>query len=467
MTAWPVSRKSLIGVILTLTLVLSLVGVLSTTHARTTHAAGTKITFDRHNVLPIRLLSKYARKLNVTANDTTITNTATIPPCLTSTVPPRCYSPQQIRNAYSIQPLLNSGITGKGQTIVLIDFATSSTLQNDVHLYDQLYGLKDPKINVISPFSTPSTDSFAYQETALDVEIAHALAPDATIDLVLANVDAATTYNQLLTIALQSTKYAVDNNLGDVISQSFGVGESCVTPTYVQAEQQVFTEARAKNITVLASTGDAGSSVITCTSAGIAQLRGVNLPAADPLVTAVGGTTLSATVKTGQYDGEVVWNEESNGNNAATGGGISALFPVPDYQKNLDGLTQRAVPDVAFDADPFTGVPIVFSQLGSTLIIPTGGTSVGSPAWAAVVVLLNQKVGHRLGFLNPSIYALSASASYDTAFHDIRIGGNAVTGFDVKGNPVPVVGFDASPGWDAVTGVGTPIVSGLAATLAK
>ncbi len=466
MTHRSIFRKSLVGIILTLTLVLSLVTVLSSTHAQNSHAAGTKLTFDRHAILPIRPLNQYAHKLNVTAKGIIADGAATTPPCLNSAIPPRCYSPQQIRNAYSIQPLLNSGITGKGQTIVLIDFATSPFLQHDVHLYDQFYGLKDPKINVISPFSTPSTDIQFYVETALDVETAHALAPDATIDLVLANIDAATTYNQDLTLALQSTQYAVQNNLGSVISQSFGAGESCVTPDYIQAEQQVFTAARAKGITVLASSGDNGAAVFTCTGTQFSLQKGVNVPAADPLVTAVGGTTLNATLKTGQYAGETVWNEV-NGDGGSTGGGISTLFPVPDYQKNIAGLTHRGVPDVAFNADPLTGVPVIFSVGGSTVIEPLGGTSLGSPAWAAIVTLLNQKVGHRLGFLNPTLYSISESASYSTAFHDIQLGNNSVIGFDVKGNPIPVTGYSADIGWDPTTGVGSPIVKGLAATLAK
>ncbi len=459
-------RKSLVGIIVALTLITGLMGTASAHTAQTTQTA-TKLKFDRHAVLPYHALTQYARKLNVTANGT-ITNAAaaTIPPCLTSALPPRCYSPQQIRNAYNIQPLLNAGIKGQGHTVVLIDFATSPSLQSDVHLYDQLYGLKDPKINVISPFSTPSVDPGSYVETALDVETVHSIAPDATIDLVLANVDTATSYEQILTIALQSTKYAVDNNLGDVISQSFGVGESCVSPAYVQAEQQVFAAAQAKGISVFASSGDNGAAVITCSGTTISLQGGVNVPAADPLVTGVGGTTLSATLKKGTYAGEVVWNEDSNGA-GATGGGISTIFPVPSYQQNIFGLPNRGVPDVAFDADPLTGVPVVVSQGGSTLIVPVGGTSVGSPAWAAIVALLNQKAGHRLGFLNPAIYALSASTSYGAAFHDIQVGNNTATGFDANGNLITVPGYYAGPGWDPVTGVGSPIVKGLAATLAK
>src|ERR1700676_2403045 len=180
-------------------------------------ASGTQ-KFDPHSVRMVRPLWKYARKVSASGG---------IPPCLTSTTPPLCYSPQQIRTAYNIQPLLKAGITGKGRTVVIIDGATSTTLTSDVHLYDQLYGLKDPKINVFSPFGPPSVNPGIYVETALDVETVHSLAPDATIDLVLVNTDFAFTPEQFLAITLSGTKYAIDHNLGDVITQSFGVGETC------------------------------------------------------------------------------------------------------------------------------------------------------------------------------------------------------------------------------------------------
>src|SRR5207237_566587 len=125
-----------------------------------------------------------------------------------------------------IQSLLNRGITGKGRTIVLVDFSTSPTIYSDLHLYDQLYGLKDPTLNIISPFGPPPVNPGAYVETALDVEIAHALAPDATIDLVLTDLNLAGSLGDFFNLSLQATKYAIDHNLGDVISQSFGAGET-------------------------------------------------------------------------------------------------------------------------------------------------------------------------------------------------------------------------------------------------
>jgi len=280
-------------------------------------SAGSTQKFNPHSVLAIRPLWKYAQK---------VSSSGGIPPCLTSTTPPRCYSPQQIRNAYNIQPLLKAGITGKGRTVVIIDFATSTTLTSDVHLYDQLYGLKDPTINVISPFGPPSVDPGFYVETALDVETVHSLAPDATIDLVLVNADFVGSDSQFLSVALSGTQYAIDHNLGDVISQSFGAGETCGGSAYLQQEQLVFSEARTKHITLLASSGDAGAAVIDCNT--FQEVAGVNIPAADPLVTSVGGTSLDANVNTGKYVAETTWNENATGN-GATGGGISTIFLVP------------------------------------------------------------------------------------------------------------------------------------------
>ncbi len=400
-----------------------IVGIALYPHAVAQAASGTR-KFNPHSALTIRPLWKYAQKISAAG---------AIPPCLTSTVPPRCYSPHQIRDAYNIQPLLNAGITGSGQTVVLIDFATSTSLSSDVHLYDQLFGLKDPTINVFSPFGPPSIDPGFYVETALDVETVHSLAPSATIDLVLVNEDFVGTPSDFLSVALSGTKYAIDHNLGAVISQSFGLGETCAGSAYLQQEQLVFSEARAKHITLLASSGDSGAAALICNGPFFTEGKGVDLPAADPLVTSVGGTSLDATVGTGKYIAETTWNEDANGA-GATGGGISTIFPVPGYQSSISGLTGRGVPDVAFDADPLTGVPVVFSQQGAT------------------------------GFLNDTVYSIIASSSYPDGFHDITTGNNTVTGFGPNG-PITITGYNAGTGWDAVTGAGTPKVSSLVAML--
>jgi subtilase family serine protease len=183
------------------------------------------------------------------------------------------------------------------------------------------------------------------------------------------------------------------------------------------------------------------------------------------LATSVGGTALDADVNTGQYNSETTWNEWNNGA-GATGGGFSSVFARPAYQDGIPGIGAfRGVPDVAFVADPLTGVPVVVSVFGETIIVPIGGTSVGSPAWAGIVALANQAAGERLGFLNGGIYKLLASDSYSQGFHDITTGDNTTTIFDNNGKPILVPGYPAGPGWDAVTGAGTPKVSSLVSLL--
>ncbi|GAC1427173.1 MAG: hypothetical protein NVS4B1_13280 [Ktedonobacteraceae bacterium] len=441
-------------------LVLSVLLVVSSnTSSGIALAAQKSRAFHTSDAFGARPLWQYARKIDSIRK----IDAGTIPPCLGSAVLPRCYSPAQIRNAYHVQPLLNAGITGKGHTIVLIDGYASPTLISDLHFYDQLYGLKDPKINIIQPFGPASFDFSATIETMLDVETAHSIAPDATIDLVIGDTSKARTGQDFLTILLRVTQYAVQHNLGDVISQSYGVGETCVSPAYVQAELQIFKEAQAKHITVLASSGDNGAATVLCDKNlhGLKVGQGIDLPASDPFVTAVGGTTLNATLQTGKYVSETAWNEDKVGA-GATGGGVSSLFGVPTYQQGVTGLKRRAIPDVAYNGDPLTGVPVVVSIQGTTYITPVGGTSAGSPQWAALVVLANQYAGHRLGFLNDAFYRISqTSSAYAKSFHDITVGNNSVLTYDNNGKPVVLPGYAARTGWDAVTGVGTPNATGL------
>jgi subtilase family serine protease len=402
------------------------------------------------------------------------TATASIPPCLINPTPtpaaPQCYSPQQMRKAYDVTGLLNAGVTGKGHTIVIVDTSSSPTIQSDLHLYDLLYGLKDPKLNVIAPFGAPPVNPGAYEETALDVETVHSLAPDATIDLVLSG-DTTTdaTVESLFYDLLKPISYAINHSLGDVISLSYGAGESCFDSTYLQYEHTVFVKARDKKIGVFISAGDSGAAILSCTdpttTTGLFEGKGTSIPASDPLVSSIGGTSLYAKVGSGSYISETTWNEDSVGD-GATGGGFSSFFARPEYQNNVPGVgSYRGEPDVSWDADPLTGVPVVVSIFGGTYIVPFGGTSVGAPAWAAIATLFDQYAGKRLGFLNDAFYRILKSKSYSKAFHDITTGNNSVVTYDNNGNPIPITGYDAGKGWDAVTGVGTPKAAALAPLL--
>ena len=394
-------------------------------------------------------------------------NSSTLLPCLSNTTLPLCYSPQQIRRAYGIQPLLDAGITGKGRTIVIIDDYQSPSLRSDLALFDKIFNLSNPTLNIIAPqglkpFDPNNGSAVGFsEEISLDVEWSHAIAPDATIDLVLGNPSDDSFNGQVQGIA-DALSYATAQNLGGVYSLSIGLGETCYSAAQLQSFHTSFQTARANHATVYVSAGDSGSANYLCNSKGtpVALGQTVEYPASDTLVSGVGGTTLLAS-QSGTYIGETAWNESVIGA-GATGGGFSKLFPRPAYQNGVPGIgAYRGVPDVAYNADPLTGVPIVISIGNTTLIAPIGGTSAGAPQWAGITALAEQAVGKRLGFLNGTFYRILKSTSYSKGFHDITTGNNAYSYQDQNGKTVTVPGYNAGPGWDPATGVGTPKVSGL------
>jgi subtilase family serine protease len=389
--------------------------------------------------------------------------------CLKSTEVPTCYTPQEMRQAYGVQPLLDAGITGKGRTITLIEAFQYPTIQEDLQLFDKLFGLPDPQLKVIAPFGSlpfdfndPEQTGFA-GETALDAQWAHVMAPDANIVVIQAKDTSIKEINKAI-------RFAVEKNIGDVISMSFGAGEQCVGEELRNEMHKIFQQARAQKQTLIASAGDSGSATQDCDVNGnvLTLTQGTNLPASDPLVTSVGGTTLLAEKKTGTYQSETVWNEADQGA-GATGGAFSHIFNKPDFQQKIPGTT-RGVADISFDADPLTGVPVVAGseKPGETLLAAFGGTSLGAPAIAGMVALFDQAANQRLGFLNNALYRIIEDAvAYAQAFHDIQSGNNPFVFKDDNDNLVFVDGFNASIGWDAPTGVGTPIASGLAEVLPK
>jgi subtilase family serine protease len=362
-----------------------------------------------------------------------------------------CYDPAQIRKAYGFDKL---NAEGTGRTIVIVDAFQSPTIQQDLSLFDQSFGLPAGTLNIIAPDGlTPFDPNDANQvgwagEITLDVEWAHAIAPGATIDLVLAksNNDAD---------ILSATKFAVDHNLGDVISQSFGEGEKCMDPAVLAAQHAVFEQARSEDITLLASAGDQGSAQPDCNNDG-GFFKSASTPASDPNVTSVGGTRLVAD-STGAYESETTWNEFATFN-AAGGGGFSAIYGTPAYQKPLH-LPSRAVPDVSYNAAIDGGVLAVWSvSPGQPAFFRFGGTSAGSPQWAGLVADANQLNGGRIGFLNNRIYGWSTSSRLENRlFHDVTTGNNAFG--DISGYP-------ATRGWDPATGVGSPRANTLVPKLA-
>ena len=372
------------------------------------------------------------------------------PPTFTCqvTTPAQCFGPAQIRAAYGVDQL---HADGAGRTIVIVDAFQAPQIQHDLDLFDQVFELPDTTVRIVAPDGlTPFDQNDGNQvgwsaEISLDVEWAHAIAPAATIKLVLAksNNDAD---------ILSATQFAVDHNLGDVISQSFGEAEQCVDPAIESAQHRMFAKATLKGITLLASSGDQGAAQPSCD--GSTFIKAASSPASDPFVTGVGGTLLDADGITGAYHSETTWNEPDF--EAGTGGGFSTVYGTPVFQRQLH-LPSRGVPDVAYNAGIDTGVLVVWSTSGqgADLLWIFGGTSAGSPQWAGLTALAAQTRHARVGYLNPQVYALSlAKPVYNALFHDITTGDNTFHG-EAFGDPT-IQGFPATRGWDPATGLGTP-----------
>ncbi len=362
-----------------------------------------------------------------------------------------CYTPSEIRSAYNVPGTLR----GRGQTIVIVDAYGSPTLSADLQTFDNVFGLPDPVLNVIYPSGAPAPGGdpgWAWAgETTLDVEWAHAIAPEATIDLVVAP----SAYSSDLDVA---ETYAVEHHLGSVMSMSFGVSEADIaggsSNKYLSHGDAVYQEAREANITSIASAGDLGASDYT----GAAM---ANYPASDPLVTAVGGTNLFMS-DAGAYQRETVWNDTDPalcpfgclaGPFGATGGAPSMLFKRPQFQRALSSAKTRTIADVSYDASAYTGVMVVASFAdGIPSYYFTGGTSAGAPQWAAIIALVNQARGRQIGYVNPALYNLGGGEETSPAFHDVTVGQNGL-----YAEP----GFPAKRGYDIPTGLGTPNVSNL------
>jgi subtilase family serine protease len=401
-----------------------------------------------------------------------------------------CYDPYQMRRAYQLEALIGQAFDGTGQTIVIVDAFQNPNLVAQIAFYNNYYGLPATNLTQIAPdgmvpFDPTDQNMVGWaEEISLDVEWAHAMAPGARIVLVLAKTNED---NDILS----ALKYAVDNNLGNIISMSFGDNESCVDPTIQLGYHDAFADATRKNITLFASSADEGAALQTCD--GNSWVKAVSHPASDPLVTGVGGTELhaakfclpqfgcdpNANPLPGTYLSEITWNEGlpygDFGNvfgfgTIATGGGFSIVFEEPPYQQaTLPGGKQRAVPDVAFNAAVLHGVLTYLNFPGvATGFYRFGGTSAGAPQWAAITAIANQRAGHPLGFLNSAIYQIGKlKSTYPVAFHDTTSGTNSSLQFDASNNPVNIIGFDAGPGWDAATGFGSPIAPSMVDLLAQ
>jgi subtilase family serine protease len=333
-----------------------------------------------------------------------------------------CYTPRQFRVAYGIQPLLDRGIDGRGVTVALPEQAETgpqhtpavTDIRQDVADFDRRFGLPSARIQVSTTLAGSSASPWlASEEEVEDTEMVHAVAPDATIREILVDPAEVSTPAKFAVTFAAYVRIAV--RYAEVISQcqvgeDFSVGEDSWTSAEVATMNSALDYAAARDVTVVSASGDEG--VLGFGSS--APVKEVILPASDPLVLGVGGTSLTANPVTGAYISETAYNTlpglpPPGESSSASGGGFSHLFARP-----------------------------------------------------GLIALADQEAGHPLGFVNPASYRIARGPLYHKAFHDITTGNNTVVL-----NGVTITGYQAAPGWDPVTGWGTPDAQVLIPLLAR
>ncbi len=382
------------------------------------------------------------------------------------------YTPAQIASAYGIDRLRSSGLDGRGRTIAITGAFFSPTIRADINRFSAKFGLPKPSYReVVAPGTLrypkdPASMQDWYIEQALDVEWVHAVAPRAKIVYVGAANDARGLD--------QAINEVVDKHLADVVSNSWGMAERNASKGEIHALDSVFEQAQAQGMGIFFASGDDGDNL-----AAIGHVS-AGFPDSSPLVTSVGGTSL-AVGSAGQRLWETGWGttEQSwTGSGWAgafpgdflygAGGGASQVFAKPSYQAGVVPGTMRSEPDVSLVADPQTGV--LFTQTYSKPNGGTeqkeswiGGTSLAAPLMAGIATLADQASGRPHGFLNPTLYRLGGT----DAFNDITPSDGSLAVLRHRllsnGNVATLLrsldrdsSLATQPGWDDVTGLGTP-----------
>jgi subtilase family serine protease len=417
-----------------------------------------------------------------------------------------CYQPFQLQKAYNLGPLFSRGDEGQGETIVIVDAFGSPSIASDLKTFDAQTGLPNPpSFRVITPegpiTTTPSTCTSTFSptgpdlcsdyygwtdETSLDVEWSHVMAPKANILLVetpMTETEGIYGFPQIVA----AENYVIDHHLGDVITQSFGANEQ----TFASARQiyslrSAYFNAALHGVTVLAASGDNGSTDDVCNPASgcanpdnvscCSAHRAVDWPASDPLVTGVGGTQLHLNAQGGRTAPDSVWDDLSSTVGVtgpvytwgAGGGGRSTVFRRPFFQNGVAGVVggSRGTPDIAMSAAVNGAVDFYDttdpSVAGWGIV---GGTSEASPLFSGIVALADQWAGHRLGYLNPALYAMAQSRVPDGIVPisqgtntftyclaaDVESDGSCASSSDL----VTVPGYSANGSYNDATGWGT------------
>lgn len=371
------------------------------------------------------------------------------------TCSPNSLCPALLVDAYGFTTLFNSGITGSGQTIVIVDACGDPTISSDLAAFDSTFKLPSPPtFNVTDIGGTLCSDQGWSEETSLDVEWAHATAPGADIYLLIA----ATPNPRDM---YGAWAYALTNHLGNQISNSFG-GEGCYdqdcNPTIGQGigscqstlgtqgvnVAKLLSKAQAENVTVLVSSGDSGAY-------GLGTSQEEEVPSDCQGTLTVGGTRLAIN-SSGTYEGETAWN-------GSTGGGYmnNKEPPYQIFANIIDPYHSLGKPDVAAVASPASGAEVFNNGTWQNI----AGTSLSCPLWSGFMADVNQMRAENgfepAGFINQFLYETvygsdGSSPLYLQDFHDVTVGNN----------PWP-----AGQGWSPDTGLGSFVVSALANTLAS
>jgi subtilase family serine protease len=412
-------------------------------------------------------------------------------------LPPCGYSAAQVQGFYGLPTAYQQKLNGAGQTVVIVDAYGSPTITADANAYSTLNGLPQltsKNFQIVYPEGKPFLPNTGWiAETSLDVELSHATAPGAKIDLLIS--PSAQDEDFQYTIL-----YAITHHLGSVISNSYGYPELEAGPATLTAYNEVIELGAASGISVDFATGDTGDNV------ALVGTPSAYVPADSPYATAVGGTSVGLPTTNGG-NGQTGWGNNltylsfasnavldpplNEGNYAGGGGGPSVYFAKPAYQKSLPG-NKRQTPDVSALADPFTGAEIVITDPNlppGQYVEVYGGTSLATPIFSAIWAITNQKAGKLLGQAAPIIASLNSSditdivpVSSPTNIAGVIFDGTSTSFYSAAALAEPLqnqstffssiynlgggedlvltFGTDTSltitPGWDNVTGYGTP-----------
>jgi subtilase family serine protease len=410
------------------------------------------------------------------------------------------YTPPEIQAAYNLTALYAEGYNGAGQTIVIIDWCGSPTIQSDANAFSAKFGLPLLTSNnfSITNYPAPSTCSSEDPEINIDVEWSHAIAPGANIALV---VPPTADFDDVDSALL----YAVENGLGNVISNSYGSEEYYTPTSIIDTQNNIIESASVLGISANFASGDSGDYTY-----GYPQYNPASVitPADSPYATAIGGISLGLT-KTDGISFQAGWGTNETllasegyiydppinfGFGFGAGGGPSAIFSKPSWQTGVKGKF-RQVPDISWLADPFTGAVIALSEPGvspSPVYTVYGGTSLATPMFSGLWAIADEEYGASLGQAAPTLYTMPSSTILDVTPYGSKTNVKAtitaapgeVSSYTAEDLAQPLensrrfysvvwnypleqdtayvltFGTDSSlatkPGWDNVTGLGVP-----------